>query len=170
MSHAELYRVQYYLVYTPQSACGTTCVQDHSACHAIIHAHAIQYIPPLCTHSTQYAVHCLQFGHFVTIQLATPRSKVFLFISFFYPFCLRNNHEQHKEAIQNGFGVYHLPCANGQELEEDLERLGCSRQDFDWAVSLLHSRCFIEGPNSRHMTVPGIDMANHSFSPNASVR
>ena len=92
------------------------------------------------------------------------------FLLAFYPFCLRNNHEQHKEVIQNGFGVYHLPCADGQELEEDLERLGCSRQDFDWAVSLLHSRCFIEGPNSRHMTVPGIDMANHSFSPNASVR
>ena len=66
--------------------------------------------------------------------------------------------------------VYLFRCADVQELEEDLERLGCSRQAFDWAVSVLHSRCFIEGPNSRHMTVPGIDMANHSFSPNASVR
>ncbi len=48
--------------------------------------------------------------------------------------------------------------------------VGCSKQDFDWAVSLLHSRCFIQGPHSIHMTVPGVDMANHSFSPNAAVR
>ena len=48
--------------------------------------------------------------------------------------------------------------------------VGCNRQDFDWAVSLLHSRCFIQGPQSIHMTVPGVDMANHSFSPNAAVR
>jgi len=57
-----------------------------------------------------------------------------------------------------------------QELEEDLEVVGCNRQDFDWAVSVLHSRCFIHGPQSIHMTVPGVDMANHSFSPNATVR
>ncbi len=57
-----------------------------------------------------------------------------------------------------------------QELEEDLEVVGCNRQDFDWAVSVLHSRCFIQGPQSIHMTVPGVDMANHSFSPNATVR
>jgi len=48
--------------------------------------------------------------------------------------------------------------------------VGCNRQDFDWAVSVLHSRCFIHGPQSIHMTVPGVDMANHSFSPNAAVR
>jgi len=48
--------------------------------------------------------------------------------------------------------------------------VGCNRQDFDWAVSVLHSRCFIQGPQSIHMTVPGVDMANHSFSPNATVR
>lgn len=48
--------------------------------------------------------------------------------------------------------------------------VGCNRKDFDWAVSVLHSRCFIQGPQSIHMTVPGVDMANHSFSPNATVR
>ena len=57
-----------------------------------------------------------------------------------------------------------------QELEQVLQPLGYGRCDFDWAVSVLHSRCFIEGPNSTHMTVPGVDMANHSFAPNASVR
>ncbi|DBA83723.1 TPA: hypothetical protein ACH3X1_006258 [Trebouxia sp. C0004] len=57
-----------------------------------------------------------------------------------------------------------------QELEKDLEVVGCNRQDFDWAVSVLHSRCFIQGPQSIHMTVPGVDLANHSFSFNATVR
>lgn len=64
--------------------------------------------------------------------------------------------------------VSHQACF--QELKEDLELVGCGRKEFDWAVSVLHSRCFIEGPNSTHMTVPGVDMANHSFTPNASVR
>lgn len=57
-----------------------------------------------------------------------------------------------------------------QECEEDLTDMGCSKQDFDWAVSVLHSRCFIEGPAAVHMSVPGVDMANHSFTPNATVR
>ena len=64
----------------------------------------------------------------------------------------------------------HHNVTDGQELKEDLELVGCGRKEFDWAVSVLHSRCFIEGPNSTHMTVPGVDMANHSFTPNASVR
>lgn len=57
-----------------------------------------------------------------------------------------------------------------QELQEELTQLGCGREDFDWAVAVLHSRCFVEGPNRTHMVVPGVDMANHSFTPNAAVR
>ena len=73
----------------------------------------------------------------------------------------------------NVFGLLLLrqqtgPCL--QVLQDDLELLSCGQKDFDWAVSVLHSRCFIEGPASTHMTVPGVDMANHSFTPSASVR
>ena len=57
-----------------------------------------------------------------------------------------------------------------QELQEELAQLGYDRKDFDWAVAVLHSRCFVEGPNRTHMVVPGVDMANHSFMPNAAVR
>lgn len=57
-----------------------------------------------------------------------------------------------------------------QELQEDLGQLGYGRQDFDWAVAVVHSRCFVYGRSSRHMVVPGVDMANHSFTPNAVVR
>lgn len=57
-----------------------------------------------------------------------------------------------------------------QELQEELAQLGCGREDFDWAVAVLHSRCFVEGPNRTHMVVPGVDMANHAFMPNAAVR
>ena len=47
----------------------------------------------------------------------------------------------------------------------------CSTPEL-WARchSLLHSRCFVEGPAAAHQIAPGIDMANHSFSPNATVR
>ena len=57
-----------------------------------------------------------------------------------------------------------------QELHEELEQLGYGRQDFDWAVAVLHSRCCVYGRSSTHMVVPGVDMANHSFTPNAAVR
>ena len=61
-------------------------------------------------------------------------------------------------------------CCAMQELQEELAQLGYGREDFDWAVAVLHSRCFVEGPNRMHMVVPGVDMANHSFMPNAAVR
>lgn len=35
---------------------------------------------------------------------------------------------------------------------------------------VLHSRCFYEGTAARHMAVPGVDMCNHSYQPNAAVR
>ena len=57
-----------------------------------------------------------------------------------------------------------------QLLEEELAALGCGATEWRWALSVLHSRCFLEGPAATHMVAPGIDMANHSASPNASVR
>jgi hypothetical protein len=38
------------------------------------------------------------------------------------------------------------------------------------SCQVLHSRCFYESTAARHMAVPGIDMCNHSYEPNASVR
>jgi hypothetical protein len=35
---------------------------------------------------------------------------------------------------------------------------------------VLHSRCFFDPGSQRHLAVPGVDMCNHSFTPNASVR
>lgn len=35
---------------------------------------------------------------------------------------------------------------------------------------MLQSRCFFEATAGRHMAVPGVDMANHSYQPNATVR
>eukprot|EP00873_Tetraselmis_striata_P020181 jgi/Tetstr1/440445/TSEL_028778.t1 len=51
-----------------------------------------------------------------------------------------------------------------------VEAMGLRPEDYDWAVSVLHSRCFVLQPSGLHITVPGIDMANHSFEPNAGVR
>jgi hypothetical protein len=48
--------------------------------------------------------------------------------------------------------------------------MGCGWEDVKWALSVLHSRCFTVGSPAVHLTVPGIDMANHSFQPNAIVR
>lgn len=36
-------------------------------------------------------------------------------------------------------------------------------------MQLLHSRCFYQAGAGAHIVVPGIDCANHSFSPNAQV-
>ena len=46
----------------------------------------------------------------------------------------------------------------------------CGRAVWQRCNSLLHSRCFVEGPTAVHQIAPGIDMANHSFTPNATVR
>lgn len=44
-----------------------------------------------------------------------------------------------------------------------------SLEAWRWAWSCVHSRSFKEGAG-RHLIVPGIDMANHAFTPSASVR
>ena len=46
----------------------------------------------------------------------------------------------------------------------------CSEDLWRRCHSLLHSRCFVEGPSAVHQVAPGIDMANHSSTPNAMVR
>ena len=37
-------------------------------------------------------------------------------------------------------------------------------------LQVLHSRCFFDPSMQQHLCVPGVDMANHSFSPSAEVR
>ncbi|EIE20058.1 hypothetical protein COCSUDRAFT_57780 [Coccomyxa subellipsoidea C-169] len=48
--------------------------------------------------------------------------------------------------------------------------MGCGWEDVQWAMSVLHSRCFLVGSPPVHTSVPGVDMANHSFEPSAAVR
>mmetsp|Transcript_10299 Transcript_10299/g.29398 ORF Transcript_10299/g.29398 Transcript_10299/m.29398 type:complete len:493 (+) Transcript_10299:214-1692(+) len=62
----------------------------------------------------------------------------------------------------------HKECS--MHLEGEIQSLGFSEEDYSWAVSVLHSRCFCIQPGDLHVAVPGIDMANHSFTPNAGVR
>lgn len=83
-----------------------------------------------------------------------------------------SNENADVETCKTGTKVGCMICGFAvlQELQEELAQLGCGREDFDWAVAVLHSRCFVEGPNKTHMVVPGVDMANHSFTPNAAVR
>lgn len=62
-----------------------------------------------------------------------------------------------------------------QVLEKDLQDLNASKEDFLRALSIVHSRVFIQacesdsGVTLAYYVAPGIDMANHSFSPNAKV-
>ncbi len=62
-----------------------------------------------------------------------------------------------------------LSCSVQSEREE-LDEMGYEWPDLQWALSVLHSRCFTMGSPALHLTVPGIDMANHTFTPNATVR
>ena len=48
--------------------------------------------------------------------------------------------------------------------------MGYGWPELQWALSVLHSRCFTVGNPVVHLTSPGIDMANHSVNPNATVR
>ncbi len=48
--------------------------------------------------------------------------------------------------------------------------MGFDWEDFQWAVSVLLSRSFVVGSPSRHLVVPGVDMANHSPRSNAEGR
>ena len=57
-----------------------------------------------------------------------------------------------------------------QVLQGDLQSLGVTERDFDWAASVLLSRSFVYGDASQHVTLPLIDMANHSLQPNATMK
>lgn len=57
-----------------------------------------------------------------------------------------------------------------QSERETLEQMSCSWEDVRWAMSVLHSRCFLVGSPPVRTIVPGVDMANHSFEPSAAVR
>ncbi len=55
-------------------------------------------------------------------------------------------------------------------LQSELQSLGVTEKDFDWAASVLLSRSFVFGDASQHVTLPVIDMANHSLQPNATMK
>lgn len=57
-----------------------------------------------------------------------------------------------------------------EEVRGELEAIGSGWADFLWAVQVFTSRCFFEPTSGRHMCVPGVDMANHSLAPSATVR
>ncbi|KAK9812242.1 hypothetical protein WJX73_006670 [Symbiochloris irregularis] len=58
-----------------------------------------------------------------------------------------------------------------QAYADEIQGLGLTPQDFVWAFSMGRSRSFaLEwGQELVHVMVPGIDMANHSFTPTAQV-
>lgn len=59
-----------------------------------------------------------------------------------------------------------------RELEDACAALGAdqdyAQEDITWALAMVHSRQFLLA--DQHVIVPGIDLANHSPAPNASVR
>ena len=57
-----------------------------------------------------------------------------------------------------------------QVLQGDLQSLGATERDFDWAASVLLSRSFVYGDASQHVILPVIDMANHSLQPSATMK
>ncbi len=67
-----------------------------------------------------------------------------------------------------------IACCAVQSEREELDKMGYMWADLQWALSVLHSRCFTvgftAGSPAVHLTAPGIDMVNHTFTPNASVR
>ncbi|KAK9901334.1 hypothetical protein WJX75_007184 [Coccomyxa subellipsoidea] len=60
--------------------------------------------------------------------------------------------------------------ATFQSEQDRLAEIGCGWEDMQWAMSVLHSRCFLVGSPPVRTSVPGVDMANHSFEPSAAVR
>ncbi|KAG2445278.1 hypothetical protein HYH02_008745 [Chlamydomonas schloesseri] len=67
-------------------------------------------------------------------------------------------------------GMQQCVAACFEAVLPELEAIGCGWEDFLWAVQVFHSRCFFEPTSGRHMTVPGVDMANHTAAPSAGVR
>lgn len=61
-------------------------------------------------------------------------------------------------------------CYECEELKGELVDLGVSWEIFRWATCIFTSRCFFETSLGCHLAVPGVDMANHSFQPTASVQ
>ena len=61
-------------------------------------------------------------------------------------------------------------CRAVQSEQDRLAEIGCGWEDMQWAMSVLHSRCFLVGSPPVRTSVPGVDMANHSFEPSAAVR
>ncbi|KAK9815507.1 hypothetical protein WJX72_004787 [[Myrmecia] bisecta] len=77
---------------------------------------------------------------------------------------------QDNDTIREALAMRASHQASFQVVKGQLSSMGMDQEDWDWAVAVLHSRCFTEGPAATHMVVPGVDMANHSLTPNATVR
>ena len=78
-----------------------------------------------------------------------------------------------KEYVRFWLHVWHIVVKLKylmQTERERLEKMRCSWEDMQWAMSVLHSRCFLVGSPPVHTIVPGVDMANHSSEPSAAVR
>ncbi|BDA45282.1 hypothetical protein COCOBI_07-0690 [Coccomyxa sp. Obi] len=77
---------------------------------------------------------------------------------------------QDAEVISEAAAISDSVEATFESQRERLEQMGCSWEDVQWAMSVLHSRCFLVGSPPVRTIVPGVDMANHSFEPSAAVR
>ncbi len=82
--------------------------------------------------------------------------------------------EQHKQHCSCYRGCLLITKCDAncsvQSEREVLDAMNYQWPDLQWALSVLHSRCFTMGSPALHLTAPGIDMANHTFTPNATVR
>ncbi|CAL5228629.1 g11795 [Coccomyxa viridis] len=74
------------------------------------------------------------------------------------------------DLIREALSIRESAEAVYESEREELAEMGYEWPDLQWALSVLHSRCFTMGSPALHLTVPGIDMANHTFTPNATVR
>eukprot|EP00891_Asterochloris_glomerata_P000122 jgi/Astpho2/122/fgenesh1_pg.00004_%23_31_t len=76
---------------------------------------------------------------------------------------------QHPAILQEIHDAAQRHQVDWQVLQSELQSLGVTEKDFDWAASVLLSRSFVYGDASQHVTLPVIDMANHSLQPNATM-
>lgn len=76
-------------------------------------------------------------------------------------------------AEVQGMRQYFQSCwaaLTGQERGPQAPAVLGTYEQFMWAVQVFTSRCFFEPSLGCHLAVPGVDMANHSFQPNAAVQ
>ena len=80
--------------------------------------------------------------------------------------CIRACYEATAEELNGGDGG----GERTSPASTPLISAGITWPEFLWAVQVFTSRCFFEPSVGGHLAVPGVDMANHSFAPTASVQ